>query len=112
MKQKQVALFSVFFCFSIFFTEISAQTLFLRGKVLWSNDSSGVTGLKVQLQKDSATISDVFTNEKGLFAFFDIKEIPDPSHCIITIYSHNKLIKEIKLGEIRIGERIRDIYID
>ncbi|MHB8808714.1 MAG: hypothetical protein ACYC9M_01705 [Desulfobulbaceae bacterium] len=93
---RYTVLFLLVFAIAVFFaTDAMAQDSPLRGKVIWASGAPAI-GLEVKVQVNSSVLATAFTNENGLYAFFE-SSLPRRDFTIV-IADRNRVLKEVTVA--------------
>ena len=108
LKYKGVLLF-ILVIGLLLFTDALAQSPSLRGKVRWVTGAPAI-GLEVKIQQNNRVVAITYTNERGLYAFFNINT---PLHGVVVIVSDSyRVLKEKRITGDGSNEKIPDIVIE
>jgi len=89
--------------------KVSAQSSNIRGKVKWITGSPAI-GLEVKLQQNNRVIAITSTNERGLYAFFNIN-VPLQEFSVIVSDSY-RILKEQQITGSGPNKKLPDITIE
>jgi len=90
-------------------TDALAQSSSLRGKVRWVTGAPAI-GLEIKLQQNDKVLAITYTNESGLYAFFNINT---PLHGLLVIVSDSfRVLKEERITEVGPNGKLQDIAIE
>jgi hypothetical protein len=86
-----------------------ARTMSLFGKISWATGAP-VIGLEVKLAGDNRELAKTFTNDNGMYAFFDL---PKPlQNVVITVSDRAGVLKQVHVEAPDPGGRVADIVIE
>ena len=92
-------------------TDSFSQSFSMRGKVTWTSGTPAI-GMEVQLQQkqNRQVLASTYTNDKGLYAFFDINA--PPHEFLIVISDRNRVLQQETLSGSGANSVIPDIIIE
>ena len=76
-------------------TDAMVQESQLRGKVVWASGTPAI-GLEVKVQANNRVLATAFTNENGLYAFFE-STLPRREFTIV-VADRNRILKEVRVA--------------
>lgn len=86
-----------------------AQPSSLRGKVRWITGAPAI-GMEVKIQRNKRVMAVTYTNDRGLYAFFNINP---PFHGIVVVVSDSyRVLKEKHITDIGPNGELPDITIE
>lgn len=108
MKQYLLVLVSRLTMLGIVLNTVFGQSPLFWGNVKWASGYPA-TAVEVRLVRNDETVSTVYTDQAGSYAFFGIKG--RPSDYDVMVYNRESLLGQIRVPEMPAGRQIPDIKL-
>lgn len=109
MHSKKIFFLAAIFLGILIAADALCQNSSLRGKVVWASGAPAV-GLEIKLNQNNRVIATTYTNDRGLYAFFNIN-IPS-DEMVIVVADRNRILKEQPLSDNGSTSIIPDIVLE
>lgn len=108
MKKCKATLLFVLVCGFLLSTVALSQPSNFRGKLTWATGAPAI-GLEIKLQQNGNVLGITYTNERGLYAFFNINA---PRNGLVIIVSDSyRVLKEVSITGIEPNGELPDIAL-